>query len=74
MLGAGVLHHDGAEALTHQLAQSQIDLARGHGGGVELRALLEIDLEGLWRGEALLLLGSEEALLVATGELLGVHP
>src|SRR3984893_9307496 len=74
MLGAGVLDHDGAEALTHQLAQFQIDLARGHGGGVELGALLEIDLKGLWIGEALLLLGSEEALLVATGELLGVHP
>src|ERR1700682_3991083 len=73
MLGAGVLHHDAADALTHQLAQFQIDLARGHGGGVELRALLEIDLEGLWIGEALLLLGSEEALLGATGELLGVH-
>src|SRR5215471_2904076 len=66
VLGARVLHDDAAEALAHQLADFQVDLAGRHVGGIELRALLEVDLEGLWRGEALLLLGAEEPLLRAT--------
>src|SRR5215469_8608332 len=74
MLGAGVLHDHRAVALAHQLAQLEVDLPAIQIGGVELRPLVEIDLEGVRIGEALLLHGREEALLGAPGKLLGMHP
>src|SRR4029077_505714 len=56
MLGTGVFQYEAAEAMTHQLAQLEVDFGRRQGSGVELRALLDVDLEGLRIGEALLLL------------------
>src|SRR3984957_11353399 len=73
MLGARILHHHAAVALVHEFAQLQIDFARTHRTGVELRALFEVDFECLRRGEPLLFLRPEKALLRASRELLGVH-
>jgi hypothetical protein len=44
VLGARVLHHDGAVAALHQVADLQVDLLGGQVGGVELGPLVEIDV------------------------------
>ncbi|HET9596106.1 MAG TPA: hypothetical protein VFP65_11020 [Anaeromyxobacteraceae bacterium] len=73
MLGAGVLQHDRAVALGQQLADLVVYLGRRQLRGVELGALVEIDVERARIGEILLGIGLEEALLGAARETLGVH-
>ena len=76
MLGPGVLQHDGAVALLHQLANAQIDGLGIHVGRVDLAALVEVDIEGVGQPEAVMGLGEidvEELLLRAAGELLFMH-
>src|SRR6185436_16202397 len=63
VLGAGIVHHDGAVALAHQLAQLEIDLLGRERPGVELGALVEIDVIAVGIEEILLLARREEALL-----------
>ncbi len=74
MLGPRILDHDGAVALGHELADLQVDGLAVHLRGVELGALVEVDVEGVGIDEALLLLRREEHLLGAAAQLLGVHP
>ncbi len=60
MLGAGVLDDDGAVALLHQLPDAGIDGVRRHVAGVDLGALVEVDVVGIGQREAGLgLLGIE---------------
>src|SRR5688572_4744794 len=73
VLGAGVVHDDGAVALAHQLAQLEIDLLRRQRTGVELGALVEVDIVAVGIEEVLLLARREETLLVLARQLFGVH-
>ncbi len=71
----GIVDHDGAVALVHQLADAQVDPARVQFCGVELGALVEVDVGGQRVGEPVRpLLDLEEARLGAARQLLGVHP
>ena len=74
VLGAGIVDDDAAVALAHQLAQLQVDLGRRQLVRVELRALVEIDVEGGGVEEILFFVRREETLLGAPGQLLRVHP
>ena len=73
VLGARILHDDGAEPWLISSRSFKLTSRRTHRRRVELRALLEVDFEGLRIGESLLLFRPEEALLGAPRELLGVH-
>ena len=77
MLGPRILDDDGAVAVLHQLADTQIDDFRLHVGGVDLGPLVEVDVVGGWQREAVMRLVQidvEERLLRAAAELLGVQP
>ena len=52
VLGAGIVDHDRAVALRHQLADAQVDLALEACSRVELGALVEVDVEGVRQREA----------------------
>jgi hypothetical protein len=77
MLGAGILEDDGPVAVLHQLADAQIYGVRRHVGGVDLGALVVIDVVGVRQREAVLGLVEieiEEDLLRAAAKLLGMQP
>ena len=74
MLGAGILDYDGAVTFGQERADLEIDVFLAQFGCIEFGTLVEIDLEGVRRGEILGLLGGEEDLLGAAGQLLAVHP
>src|SRR5687767_11714880 len=77
MFCAGILQHDGAVAVLHQLADTGVHRPSRHVGGVDLNALVVVDLEGIGQREAALLLRQvdiEEFALRTAAELLGVHP
>jgi hypothetical protein len=74
MLGAGILHHDGAVALAHEIADPEVDGLGVHLGHVDLGALVEVDIEGVRIREVLLFLREKEDLLGTARQLLRVHP
>ena len=76
-LAPGFLSDDGAVAVLHQLADAQIHGVRRHVGGVDLGALVVIDVVGVRQREAVLGLVEieiEEDLLRAAAKLLGMQP
>ena len=52
MLGAGILHDDGAVAFAHEVPDLQIDRLRVHVGDIDLGPLVEVDLEGPGIGDS----------------------
>src|SRR5262245_15002712 len=77
MLGAGIANLDRAIAVRHQFANAQIDGLGLEVAGVDLGALVEIDLEGVRQRKAVMPVGQidvEEFLDRAAFELLGMQP
>ena len=74
MLGARILDHDRAEALVGQLPDLLVDGPRIEVGGVELHALVEVEIGAVGVEKILAVLGRKEHLLRAPAELLGMHP
>src|SRR5262245_23815736 len=77
MLGAGIADDNRAVAVRHQFANTQIDGFGLELAGVDLGALVEVDLEGVRQAKAVVAVAQidvEEFLNRAAFELLGMQP